>query len=75
MYLSCAITLLLIMYPLLQMALIPRTAQGHGWLRPAVGVVELSQCIAQVLIFGKFATAYHFKVMHKPVINFLLLKF
>lgn len=30
------------------MAVIPRTAQGHGWLRPAVGVVELSQCIIQV---------------------------
>jgi hypothetical protein len=27
---------------------IPRTAQGHGWLRPAIGVVELSQCIIQV---------------------------
>nr|AAG52236.1 putative DnaJ protein; 34157-30943 [Arabidopsis thaliana] len=34
---------------LLKMAVIPRTAQGHGWLRPAVGVVELSQCIVQVL--------------------------
>ncbi|KNA23543.1 hypothetical protein SOVF_023960 isoform A, partial [Spinacia oleracea] len=30
------------------MALIPRTAQGHGWLRPAIGVVELSQCVIQV---------------------------
>ncbi|KAA3459888.1 Chaperone DnaJ [Gossypium australe] len=49
MNLSCAISLLLIMYPLLQMALIPRTAQGHGWLRPAVGVVELSQCIIQAV--------------------------
>uniref|UniRef100_A0A2N9H4V7 J domain-containing protein n=1 Tax=Fagus sylvatica TaxID=28930 RepID=A0A2N9H4V7_FAGSY len=29
------------------MAVIPRTAQGHGWLRPATGVVELSQCIIQ----------------------------
>ncbi|KAK8537160.1 hypothetical protein V6N13_042107 [Hibiscus sabdariffa] len=34
---------------LLKMALIPRTAQGHGWLRPAVGVVELSQCIIQAV--------------------------
>ena len=31
-----------------QMAVLPRTAQGHGWLRPATGVVELSQCIIQV---------------------------
>jgi translocation protein SEC63 len=34
---------------LLKMAVIPRTAQGHGWLRPAVGVVELSQCIVQAV--------------------------
>lgn len=34
---------------LMKMAVIPRTAQGHGWLRPAVGVVELSQCIIQVI--------------------------
>lgn len=34
----------------MQMAIIPRTAQGHGWLRPAVGVVELSQCVIQVSI-------------------------
>ncbi|KAE8672349.1 DnaJ protein ERDJ2A [Hibiscus syriacus] len=27
----------------------PRTAQGHGWLRPAVGVVELSQSIIQAV--------------------------
>ena len=32
----------------MQMAVIPRNAQGHGWLRPAIGVVELSQCIIQV---------------------------
>ncbi|KAI8540402.1 hypothetical protein RHMOL_Rhmol09G0261000 [Rhododendron molle] len=32
---------------LIKMALIPRTAQGHGWLRPAIGVLELSQCIIQ----------------------------
>ncbi|KAF3567287.1 hypothetical protein DY000_02013086, partial [Brassica cretica] len=30
---------------IVKMAVLPRTAQGHGWLRPAVGVVELSQCI------------------------------
>lgn len=32
----------------MQMAVIPRNTQGHGWLRPAIGVVELSQCIIQV---------------------------
>ncbi|KAF2605817.1 hypothetical protein F2Q68_00045274 [Brassica cretica] len=31
------------------MAVLPRTSQGHGWLRPAVGVVELSQCIVQAV--------------------------
>ncbi|XP_022765801.1 dnaJ protein ERDJ2A-like [Durio zibethinus] len=31
------------------MALIPRTAQGDGWLRPVIGVVELSQNIIQAL--------------------------
>ncbi|WMV08007.1 hypothetical protein MTR67_001392, partial [Solanum verrucosum] len=30
-----------------QMATMPCTAKGHGWLRPAIGVVELSQCIIQ----------------------------
>lgn len=30
------------------MATVPRTAKGHGWLRPAIGVIELSQCIIQV---------------------------
>ncbi|CDP15379.1 unnamed protein product [Coffea canephora] len=34
---------------LMKMTLIPRTAQGHGWLRPATGVVELSQCIVQAV--------------------------
>ncbi|GLT35885.1 hypothetical protein SLA2020_103010 [Shorea laevis] len=34
---------------LLKMAVISRTAQGHGWLRPATGVVELSQCIIQAV--------------------------
>ncbi|KAD5962077.1 hypothetical protein E3N88_13550 [Mikania micrantha] len=37
---------------LMKMAVIPRTAQGHGWLRPAVGVVELSQCIIQAVPLG-----------------------
>ncbi|KAF4362254.1 dnaJ protein ERDJ2A [Cannabis sativa] len=34
---------------LMKMAIIPRTTQGHGWLRPAIGVVELSQCIIQAV--------------------------
>lgn len=34
---------------LMKMAVIPRTPQGHGWLRPAIGVVELSQCIIQAV--------------------------
>ncbi|EEF49040.1 dnaJ protein ERDJ2A [Ricinus communis] len=34
---------------LMKMAVIPRTAQGHGWLRPAIGVVELSQCVVQAV--------------------------
>lgn len=40
----------------MQMALVPRNAQGHGWLRPAIGVVELSQCIIQVLKFKAIST-------------------
>ncbi|CAA3013739.1 dnaJ ERDJ2A-like [Olea europaea subsp. europaea] len=34
---------------LMKMAIIPRTPQGHGWLRPAIGVVELSQSIIQAV--------------------------
>ncbi|KAK6940365.1 Sec63 domain [Dillenia turbinata] len=34
---------------LLKMAVIPRNAQGYGWLRPAIGVIELSQCIIQAI--------------------------
>ncbi|KAJ9679567.1 hypothetical protein PVL29_021476 [Vitis rotundifolia] len=34
---------------LMKMAVIPRTPQGHGWLRPAIGVLELSQCIIQAV--------------------------
>ncbi|KAB5516866.1 hypothetical protein DKX38_027514 [Salix brachista] len=34
---------------LMKMAVIPRTSQGFGWLRPATGVVELSQCIIQAV--------------------------
>ncbi|KAF2596426.1 hypothetical protein F2Q68_00012632 [Brassica cretica] len=31
----------------LQMAVIPHNEQGHGWLSPALGVIELSKCIVQ----------------------------
>ncbi|KAJ8452766.1 hypothetical protein Cgig2_005102 [Carnegiea gigantea] len=34
---------------LMKMSLIPRSPQGYGWLRPAIGVVELSQCIIQAV--------------------------
>ncbi|KAF1892314.1 hypothetical protein Lal_00010778 [Lupinus albus] len=34
---------------LMKMAVIPRNAQGHGWLRPAIGIVELSQSIIQAV--------------------------
>ncbi|KAL6559228.1 DnaJ protein erdj2 [Orobanche hederae] len=34
---------------LIKMAIIPRTQLGHGWLRPAIGVVELSQSIIQAV--------------------------
>ncbi|CAL9008761.1 unnamed protein product [Prunus brigantina] len=34
---------------LMKMAVMPRNAQGQGWLRPAIGVVELSQCIIQAV--------------------------
>lgn len=31
------------------MAIQPRTSHGYGWLRPAIGVVELSQNFIQVI--------------------------
>lgn len=34
---------------LLKIAVHPRSPHGHGWLRPAVGVVELSQCVVQAV--------------------------
>ncbi|GAB2265147.1 DnaJ protein erdj2a [Dionaea muscipula] len=34
---------------LMKMAVIPRNAQGLGWLQPAIGAVELSQCIIQAV--------------------------
>eukprot|EP01018_Ginkgo_biloba_P009553 Gb_40866 [translate_table: standard] len=33
---------------LMKMAIAARSADGYGWLRPALGVMELSQCIIQV---------------------------
>ncbi|XP_010449105.1 PREDICTED: dnaJ protein ERDJ2B [Camelina sativa] len=34
---------------LMKMAVIPRNEQGRGWLSPALGVMELSQCIVQAV--------------------------
>ncbi|KAM0948395.1 putative DnaJ domain, Sec63 domain, immunoglobulin E-set, C2 domain superfamily [Dioscorea sansibarensis] len=34
---------------LLKIAVLPRNPHGYGWLRPAIGVVELSQCIIQAV--------------------------
>ncbi|KAJ4797103.1 DnaJ / Sec63 Brl domains-containing protein [Rhynchospora pubera] len=34
---------------LMKMAVLPRNAHGHGWLRPAIGVMELSQSIIQAV--------------------------
>ncbi|KAL3521572.1 hypothetical protein ACH5RR_019721 [Cinchona calisaya] len=34
---------------LMKMAVIPRNAKGHGWLRPAIGVIEFTQCIVQAV--------------------------
>ncbi|KAK9082452.1 hypothetical protein Syun_031376 [Stephania yunnanensis] len=37
---------------LMKMATIPRPPHGHGWLRPAIGTVELSQSIIQAVPFS-----------------------
>ncbi|KAJ3696202.1 hypothetical protein LUZ60_001579 [Juncus effusus] len=34
---------------LMKMAVLPRNPHGHGWLRPAIGVIELSQNIIQAV--------------------------
>ncbi|CAF1922077.1 BnaC02g43860D [Brassica napus] len=34
---------------LMKMAVIPHNEQGHGWLSPALGVIELSQCIVHAV--------------------------
>ncbi|KAK4348405.1 hypothetical protein RND71_031160 [Anisodus tanguticus] len=36
-----------------KMAIIPRPPVGHGWLRPAIGVVELSQSVVQMAIIPR----------------------
>lgn len=41
------------------MTIIPRNPRGHGWLRPAIGVVELSQCLIQVLYLSFSAELGH----------------
>ncbi|RVW41924.1 DnaJ protein ERDJ2A [Vitis vinifera] len=51
---------------LMKMAVIPRTSQGHGWLRPAIGVVELSQCIIQVLCQFLSSLGLEPRTSHKP---------
>jgi translocation protein SEC63 len=43
---------------LVKIALLPRSPHGFGWLRPAIGVVELSQSIIQV--FFKFSMCFSF---------------
>ncbi|XP_051143502.1 dnaJ protein ERDJ2A-like [Andrographis paniculata] len=43
---------------LMKMAIVTRTSKGHGWLRPAIGVIELSQCIIQAVpLSGRKAEA------------------
>ena len=49
----------LLMLYFVQMALVPRNAQGQGWLRPAIGVVELSQCIIQVIVHHPLMCVYN----------------
>ncbi|PKA56614.1 hypothetical protein AXF42_Ash012744 [Apostasia shenzhenica] len=34
---------------LVKIAVMPRSPHGHGWLRPAVGILELSQCVVQAV--------------------------
>ncbi|CAF2065979.1 unnamed protein product [Brassica napus] len=55
---------------LLKMAVLPRTAQGHGWLRPAVGVVELSQWLIRVVVLAHFSDAVVKKIARKKVKSF-----
>ncbi|XP_019707516.1 dnaJ protein ERDJ2 isoform X2 [Elaeis guineensis] len=37
---------------LMKIAVLPRSPKGYGWLRPAIGVVELSQSIIQAVPLG-----------------------
>jgi len=41
----------------LQIAVLPRNPHGFGWLRPATGVIELSQNIIQVVFHLIFLQA------------------
>ncbi|KAG6542072.1 hypothetical protein Mapa_016536 [Marchantia paleacea] len=38
-----------LMEELMKIALIPRTVEGHGWLRPALSIMEFSQSIVQAV--------------------------
>ena len=49
------------------MAVAARNAEGHGWLRPALGVMELSQSITQVLIVLDLLVAIAFCIITLPV--------
>jgi hypothetical protein len=53
----------------LQIALLPRSPHGFGWLRPAIGVVELSQSIIQVCF--KYSMCFSFS--HLVVNQFMFL--
>ncbi|KAF8395357.1 hypothetical protein HHK36_019303 [Tetracentron sinense] len=48
---------------LMRMAVIQRPPQGHGWLRPAIGVVELSQSIIQSMLSVLSAVYLNIAVM------------
>ena len=45
------------------MALIPHNVQGQGWLRPATGVIELTQCVIQVIYFDGGIVIVNFSQM------------
>ncbi|CAN1753958.1 DnaJ protein ERDJ2A [Linum perenne] len=45
---------------LIKMAVIPRKGEMHGWLRLAIGVIELSQCITQAVpLSTRKSLAFH----------------
>ncbi|KAI3797614.1 hypothetical protein L1987_32874 [Smallanthus sonchifolius] len=43
---------------LMKMAVLQRPPHGHGWLRPAIGVVELSKSIIQVVFTSALSFSY-----------------